>query len=849
MVFSVILMLFGEYSFMPSVEDTIIIEEWLYLGPFSVGVGEEIIGIDEAIDLNKDFEPTEKFFYSSILTQGSNVTWRKVSAENSKVEIEYKNVLWDTIQDYYGVAGIRSAGYAYGDFYNNGQRRALVIAKGVSSFNLNGKTHPGDRYKYGYLETPVILKSGKNRVLLRLSGFGDHSFSFIIIPSPAPLIVIAGDITRPDLIVGKEDSVWIGIPLINTTNQRLHNIQLTIAGENIRTSIHSVPDIMPLSALKIPISIKPATIVTSEDDSLLLTITVMFGDLKTTQDIWLRVKHQDEAHVKTFISNIDSSCQYYAVLPPKGYVQENCYALIMTCHGAGVKAENQVKAYTQKNWAFVVAPTNRRRFGFNWQDWGRLDFLEVLEDVKMQFYIDTNRVYLTGHSMGGHGAWHIGTSHPDLFAAMAPSAGWTSIYLYIPAFLQKSYTFAHPEQIRYRDMVLRQDNPLLYLENLYNLPTHILQGGADDNVPPIQARMYAKYLSTLGYKHTYREVEGQKHWWDIDSTPGVDCVDSEEAMNFLRNEVRNPFPRKVVFKSSDIDHASSAYWIRIDALEDLYREGRIIAVVCDTTDFAEKSSSIQKIVVDVSNVSKFTLFLSEDLIAPGLVRFVINNQAFKFEYKDRCAVTFEKKDHESFFWCTESKGKGKVQGHYGPIKRAYFRPFVLVYGTIGDSLSTENNLHQARLQSYAWWYRANGFAEILPDTEITEEIIGKYNLILFGNAETNSVLKWINHKLPIRVEEKQVVMQTQRTKEQNLCLIEIYPNPLYPDNFVLLYSATSQEAQNIMGLFSPLYAGSGLPDYVVYDKSVLTYGWAGVVAAGFFDENWRLSNRLSFHQD
>ena len=32
---------------------------------------------------------------------------------------------------------------------------------------------------------------------------------------------------------------------------------------------------------------------------------------------------------------------------------------------------NQVNAYQPKDWAYVAAPTNRRRYGFYWQDWGQ----------------------------------------------------------------------------------------------------------------------------------------------------------------------------------------------------------------------------------------------------------------------------------------------------------------------------------------------------------------------------------------------------------------------------------------------------------------------------------------------
>ncbi len=506
-----------------------------------------------------------------------------------------------------------------------------------------------------------------------------------------------------------------------------------------------------------------------------------------------------------------------------------------------------MKAYTQKDWAFVVAPTNRRRFGFDWQDWGRLDFLEVLEEIKKNFKIDTNRIYLTGHSMGGHGVWHIGTTHPDIFAAIAPSAGWTSFQLYVPWFLQKSELFAHPDLIKYRDMVLRQDNPLLFLENALNLPIYLLQGGADDNVPPIQARMFCKYLTNLGYDYKYNEVEGKGHWWNIDSTSGTDCVDSKELMDFLKSKVRNPYPEKVIFKTSNIDHSNKAYWVRIDELNNIYYDGLIeielvVQKIVENDGLLEQTDTC-KIIVNETNVNTFTLVLDDNFISPGIVNLTINGQHITFEYREPCELSF-KRDGDRFFWATQGHSE-KSAGRYGPIKKAYFEPFVLVYGTLGDSRSTENNLHYARLQSYAWWYRANGFVEVLPDTEVTEKIIKNYNLVLFGNSVTNSILKWISYRLPLHIEEGRVIVDRD-TIRGDLCLVEIYPNPLTPEKFVLLYSATTKPAEKLMGLFSTLYAGAGLPDFLVYDKAALKYGWGGVKAAGFFDKDWKLDKNLSY---
>jgi len=43
--------------------------------------------------------------------------------------------------------------------------------------------------------------------------------------------------------------------------------------------------------------------------------------------------------------------------------------------------------------------------------------------VEEKFAVDTNRVYLTGLSMGGYGTWSLALAHPEKFAAIAPICG------------------------------------------------------------------------------------------------------------------------------------------------------------------------------------------------------------------------------------------------------------------------------------------------------------------------------------------------------------------------------------------------------------------------------------------
>src|SRR5439155_12482503 len=51
------------------------------------------------------------------------------------------------------------------------------------------------------------------------------------------------------------------------------------------------------------------------------------------------------------------------------------------------------------------------------------ELLALLEEITRDYAVDTERIYLTGLSMGGYGAWNLGISYPEKFAAIAPICG------------------------------------------------------------------------------------------------------------------------------------------------------------------------------------------------------------------------------------------------------------------------------------------------------------------------------------------------------------------------------------------------------------------------------------------
>lgn len=812
----------------PSIPDTIFISRWLGCGPFSVGTREGITG---TVEDPAALLPAIGDSLPSGLVQGGFARWREVLTDSAGwFSTDYPEVHWDTIQTYYGISGLAAVGYAFAEFYYPKKSRALAIATKIGSFILNGKTYLGDVYGNNWFKTPIIVDSGTNRLILRLAGYADERVRFFLIPVSSPLIVVTEDITAPDLTPDSNIVSWFGIPLLNTTDKMLNQVHLQLKIDTLLIADTTIDRLPPLGVKKPAISVK-IPVLPKDTTGYLLKIGVKVEDYEHTDTTRLRCRALKLAHKRTFISKIDSSCQYYAIVFPENYDPSRSYGLILALHGAGVEASGLAECYKPKDWAFVVCPTNRRPYGFDWQDWGRLDALEVLEEICHTFPIDQERIYLTGHSMGGHGTWHIGLTHPDLFAAIAPGAGWPSFPLYIPNFLQRSIIFTEPAKLTIREMAARPDNTPAFIENAKNLPIFILHGGDDDNVPPIHGRTFALWLHTLGYEYHYKEVPGVKHWWNYPD--GTVCVDDSELISFLKAKTRIKSPHQIRFRTADIYESGRAYWLKITRPAHIGRDAVIEASLAEST-----------LKITTSNINSLAITPELPLPVNSPLRIIIDGDSFNLTVTGKEIPLNRSRNRWRPGSAIIPKKTLKKPLLSGPAKQALFSPFAIVYGTKDPDLKPFLK-HSVVQEGLRWWLIGNGTTEIYADTE---NLPLDRNLILLGNHEQNTLTARIATRLPIKVKQGKIFIHDYDLGE-NLAAVLTYPNPLNPERLLLCRFGTDASTTKLSLFWGLIGSGTAIPDYIIFSKEVRRFGWHGVRAAGFFSPEWEIDPASTFIQE
>ena len=105
--------------------------------------------------------------------------------------------------------------------------------------------------------------------------------------------------------------------------------------------------------------------------------------------------------------------------------------------------------------------------------------LRVIKEVRRDYKIDPDRIYMTGHSMGAEGTWLIGLKYPHLFAAIAPMSGRA---------------------------------PLDLIKNAQFLPVYLAHGAKDRQVDVQHSRDAYQLLKNLGSEVVYHELPNAGHY-------------------------------------------------------------------------------------------------------------------------------------------------------------------------------------------------------------------------------------------------------------------------------------------------------------------------------------------------
>jgi hypothetical protein len=136
--------------------------------------------------------------------------------------------------------------------------------------------------------------------------------------------------------------------------------------------------------------------------------------------------------ILSWVSPTDGAVSFSWLNPPKNWNPENEYPLYIQLHGLWDVASNSIEYMT---YPFLGNASNATSFkdGYLLSPWGRgnlwyqgiseTDIWECMEALENIVQVNPARKYLSGHSMGGYGAWRIASKSPNTWAALGIHAG------------------------------------------------------------------------------------------------------------------------------------------------------------------------------------------------------------------------------------------------------------------------------------------------------------------------------------------------------------------------------------------------------------------------------------------
>ena len=724
-------------------------------------------------------------------------------------------------------------GYACWTVESPDERVMLLDAKGHGMVYVNGEPRVGDPYGTGWVLVPVKLQPGPNTLLFTV-GRG-QVWAKLVAPE-ADYQLSNRDLTLPDFIRGSETPLTGAIPVLNNTEAPISGLFIEASCPGAALARAPVPTIGPLTTRKVGITMMPPT--DCADESIDVTLALLHKDQRqpiSKTMISMRVRDTADKHKRTFISGIDGSVQYFGVTPahpPAG--QEDKLALVLTLHGAGVEAIGQANAYDYKDWANIVAPTNRRPFGFDWEDWGRIDALEVL--AKCGYDYDPQRLYLTGHSMGGHGTWQVGVTYPDKFAAIAPSAAWPDFWSYV--------TDDEKDEDPGMQMLDRAVNPSRTLQlsrNYLHYGVYILHGDQDDNVPVSLARKMREHLAGFHPDFAYYERPGAGHWW------GSACVDWPPLFSFLSFHTRAQTAdvRHIEFHTANPGISATSHWATIEAqTQALMPSSVTIDLDAEGRKFTGTTSNVARLSIDLCELAAAPATSDDSEAAPALppgepVTITLDEQTLEsVPWPDGESHIWLRRDGEQ--WTVISKPDASLKGphRYGPFKQAFDHRFVLVFGTLGTPEMNAALYARARYDAEVFWYRGNGSVEVVPDTAFDAAADRNRNVILYGNADTNAAWVSLLGECPVEVRQGSITIGQRQLKGEGLACLFVRPRPGSERALVGVVAGSGAEGLRLTQRLPYFVSGIGYPDLVVLDVQALRDPPAGIVAAGYFGIDW-----------
>lgn len=824
-----------------------------------------------------------------------------------------------TQADHYAT-GAESSGYAVGKFLLAEQGTVLVRCTSPFSLDSGHLWLLPDIYDGRRAVHAIQLDSGMHNVLVRFSGSGfwcdvtldsKEARSYVTgVPvlgneSKSQLVAMK-DTIASDIVDGFFASPHVGVPLLNTGagQLELESVGLVGAPSQLQVKLAQSPQVWQSGQIytarlellqRGPVQCMNMT----EGDTFQLV-----QDYK--MNITLEIKPVDSPPVQVLITvscypfspagypagaraagyrvafpDYDGSVQHMWVAPPNISAGRPAsgYPTMLSLHGAQVTiSPNWGQNYGTDPWkvfpypAWLVQPSNRFEFGTDWEGPG-LDnayaaMAYVTENLpgasleqRAYLGIDTARILVTGHSMGGHGCMVFSTHEPDRLLGSVCAAPWPSLAHYSGS----GSVLLDSARAGVQKAVVSEHAADYLASNIRGNPMTLIYGDQDDNVPPSEPRYFARLVGSYsGNKDAVKIVElpGFGHWF-VQDIPEV-----KEALWKLFPKdggvAQLPgLPEQFEFTVVQPRTFGSKGNVKLLQAADASRPMKLFVKRCGPpsttntedeacTDLtavstAKDASHDEPWIIATDNIRRFT-FVEPPKGGNLLPRAVlVDGQAFNLTSLGATsppgAAHFCRAADEEFaqwrvcksaLW--QSKQRGGPSAGAGPLHMTMRRaPLCIVYGS--GTVQFELARHLANKMYFVSRYSVP-IVKLAKQNDTLDGYCASANLIAIGSPDTNA---WIS--------SHQCAFSYLRFRGSSFSLLNhAYGGPgvgllalgrLGGGRLAMLVHGTSHEALLRAGQRVPISSWQDGGDFMVLGADAAWEGSGGLLASGYLDAQWK----------
>ena len=522
-------------------------------------------------------------------------------------------------------------------------------------------------------------------------------------------------------------------------------------------------------------------------------------------------------HALAHPSALDSKPQGFWIHVPEGFEPggNKRYPAVLALHGYNGTPQGILQAFIDSKSmrasplvdGFVIAPEAHGNSFYRGP--GEFEAMAVLERARRLYPIDSDRISVTGVSMGGTGAAHLALRYPDVFSAAAPLCGYHSYFIRrdVQGRVLRSW-----EESR-----MHHWSTASWADNGRHVPLFVAHGTRD--YPLENSKVLIRAYQERGYSV-------QQEWPDIGHPVWTISYQGARLWPWLSRQVRPQAPDHITLSSDTLRYARQ-HWLEVRQFAQFGKRAQLDA----------RRSNPATTIVQTQNIARFRLAPDARATHAGQrSTAIVDGQVLELDRKPWTEFYLTNRWHAG---APPRSKLEKLPGLEGPIRDAFLGPVVFVYGSQSPR-SLRVNREVAELFGR---YHSGTTLDypVVADRDLTPDLARSHSLVLVGTAEDHSVLRRMAPSLPIQRAADAIWVGSEKYVGEDIGAVFIHPNPESPGRYVIVITAVE-----VGGILRALSLPRLLPDYVVYDvklrnaASEQVLGSAEVRAAGYFSSDWSL---------